>query len=36
MLFEMGVVVFPGEMSWRPVGDMTWHCVVDLSLLFSY
>jgi hypothetical protein len=28
--------VFPGDLSWRLVGDMTLCCVVDLSLLFSY
>jgi hypothetical protein len=31
---EPGVVALPGEMSWRPVGDTTLHCVVDLSLFF--
>jgi hypothetical protein len=32
---ESGVVALAGEMSWRPVGDTTLHCIVDLSLLFS-
>jgi hypothetical protein len=30
---EPGDVVFPWEMSWYPIGDMTVHYVVDLRLL---
>jgi hypothetical protein len=33
---KLGVVVFQEEMSWRPVIDMTMHCIVNLRPLISY